>query len=203
MFPFTRCQEPGCQSFTCGSGRYCYHHSPPEEKDRCLHSAVSCLESGGELSDLAMVNAEIRGLKTGKGAKIRSSAFSFSVFEDCEFFSSTIVSCFFDYCIFRHCTFSGMDIRYSVFAGSSFTLSRITDSTVIHNNFMGIDAVDSDFSGNDFYFSNFSLSRLIDTDIEDSNLKRTNFRDCITRSVSFRYSNPEEAFFRKDEEAFR
>ena len=92
-----------------------------------------------------------------------------------------------------------MDIRYSVFAGSTFIESSIHDSTVIRNNFTGIDALGSSFSGNDFYFSSFSLSRLVDTDLEDCNLKRTNFRGSITRGVSLKYSNPEEAFFRNEE----
>ena len=158
------------------------------------------LEDTGRLSDMSLVNIEMRGIKARKGTRISGCNFSFSVFEDCDFSSGVIVSSFFDYCFFRHCTFSSMDIRYSVFAGSVFIESTIYDSTVIHNNFMGIDALGSSFSGNDFYFSNFSLSRIVDTDLEDCNLKRTNFRGSITRNVSLRYSNPEEAFFRNEEQ---
>ncbi len=200
MFPFTRCSEPGCQSFTCGSSSFCYHHSPQDVRERVDAELRERLVAGSHITDLAMVNAEIRGITAGEGLRLTGCTFSFSIFEGCAFRSSSIISCFFDYCFFHDCTFTDMDIRYSVFAGSSFVFSRINDSTVIHNNFMGVDAIDSDFSGNDFYFSNFSLSRLIDTDMEDANLKRTNFRGCTTRGVSLRYSNPEEAFFRKDDE---
>ena len=199
MFPFTPCSMPGCLAFTAEGSDRCYHHSAPEIRERIIHDAISRLEDEGRLSDLSLVNAEISGIRTEKGFRINGCSFSFTVFEDCAFTGGTIVASFFDYCIFRRCTFSSMDIRYSVFAGSSFTDSVIEDSTVIHSNLMGIDALSSDFSGNDFYFSNFSLSRLVDTDLEDCNLKRTNFRGSITRNVSLRYSNPEEAFFRKEE----
>ena len=64
---------------------------------------------------------------------------------------------------------------------------------------MGMESSDCDFSSNDFYFSTFTLSKMQDTSLEDCNLKRANFRSCITKNVSFRYSNPEEAFFRKEE----
>lgn len=199
MFPFTLCKEPDCQAFAATGREYCYHHLPDVQKKAILDEVVGKLENSGKLSDLSLVNIEIRGIKERKGTKISGCNFSFSVFEDCDFSDGLIISSFFDYCFFRHCRFSSMDIRYSVFAGSTFIESTIYDSTVIHNNFMGIDALRSSFSGNDFYFSNFSLSRIVDTDMEDCNLKRTNFRGSITRNVSLRYSNPEEAFFRNEE----
>ena len=199
MFPFTLCKEPDCQAFAATGREYCYHHLPDVQKKAILDEVVGKLENSGKLSDLSLVNIEIRGIKERKGTKISGCNFSFSVFEDCEFTGGLIVSSFFDYCFFRNCTFSSMDIRYSVFAGSTFIESSIHDSTVIHNNFTGIDALGSSFSGNDFYFSSFSLSRLVDTDLEDCNLKRTNFRGSITRGVSLKYSNPEEAFFRNEE----
>ena len=199
MFPFTLCKEPDCQAFAATGREYCYHHLPDVQKKAILDEVVGKLENSGKLSDLSLVNIEIRGIKERKGTKISGCNFSFSVFEDCDFSDGLIISSFFDYCFFRNCTFSSMDIRYSVFAGSTFIESSIHDSTVIHNNFTGIDALGSSFSGNDFYFSSFSLSRLVDTDLEDCNLKRTNFRGSITRGVSLKYSNPEEAFFRNEE----
>ena len=197
MFPFKHCIVPGCPAFTYKETDYCYHHSP--DKAEILSEVTELLEKGGSIRDISLVNAEIRGVRTGKALDIIASNFSFTVFEDCVFENARIIASFFDYCIFRRCAFIGDDIRYSVFAGSSFIDCRINDSTVIHNSFMGIDANNSDFSSNDFYFSNFSLSKLVDTSMEDCNLKRTNFRAAMTKNVSFRYSNPEEAFFRKEE----
>ena len=197
MFPFKHCIVPGCPAFTYKETDYCYHHSP--DKAEILSEVTELLEKGGSIRDISLVNAEIRGIRTGKALDIIASNFSFTVFEDCVFENARIIASFFDYCIFSRCRFISCDIRYSVFAGSMFASSSITDSTVIHNNFMGIEAADSDFSSNDFYFSSFSLSKMQDTSLEDCNLKRTNFRPCITKNVSFRYSNPEEAFFRKDE----
>ena len=199
MFPFTLCKEPDCQAFAATGREYCYHHLPDVQKKAILDEVVGKLENSGKLSDLSLVNIEIRGIKERKGTKISGCNFSFSVFEDCDFSDGLIISSFFDYCIFSRCRFISCDIRYSVFAGSMFASSSITDSTVIHNNFMGIEAADSDFSSNDFYFSSFSLSKMQDTSLEDCNLKRTNFRAAMTKNVSFRYSNPEEAFFRKEE----
>lgn len=197
MFPLTRCSAEGCPAFAYKDTGYCYHHNP--DKEAILSGFISNLEKGNLIRDISIVNAEVRNVRAGKGLCILASNFSFTVFEDTAFDTSSIIESFFDYCIFRRCTFIGADIRYSVFAGSSFIDCRINDSTVIHNSFMGIDANNSDFSSNDFYFSNFSLSKLVDTSMEDCNLKRTNFRAAMTKNVSFRYSNPEEAFFRKEE----
>ena len=199
MFPFSHCKAPGCHSFAAAGSGYCYHHLSPDKKKALLDSVMDNLRLRGRLTDVSLANAEIRGLRAKDGCRISGCNFSFSVFEDCEFTGGLIVSSFFDYCFFRNCTFSSMDIRYSVFAGSTFIESSIHDSTVIHNNFTGIDGISSSFSGNDCYFSSFSLSRLVDTDLEDCNLKRTNFRGSITRGVSLKYSNPEEAFFRNEE----
>ena len=197
MFSLNKCASPGCPAFAYKDTGYCYHHNP--EKEAILASLIKQLEEASTVRDVSIVNAEVIGVKAGKGGTIMASNFSFTVFEDCTFESMAIIESFFDYCIFSRCRFISCDIRYSVFAGSMFASSSITDSTVIHNNFMGIEAADSDFSSNDFYFSSFSLSKMQDTSLEDCNLKRTNFRSCITKNVSFRYSNPEEAFFRKDE----
>lgn len=198
MFSLKKCAAPDCPAFVYkDTAGYCYHHSP--DKETILSQLVRQLVEGSTVRDVSIVNAEVIGVRAGKGCTIMASNFSFTVFEDCIFESAAIIESFFDYCIFRRCAFIGDDIRYSVFAGSSFIESRISDSTVIHNSFMGIDANDSDFSANDFYFSNFSLAKLVDTSMEDCNLKRTNFRAALTKNVSFRYSNPEEAFFRKEE----
>lgn len=199
MFPFNLCKEPGCSSFAANGSEHCYHHMAEDDRKSLYGKVLDGFRRTGRMKDLSLANIEIRGLKAEDGTRISGCNFSFSVFEDCDFSGSVIISSFFDYCIFRYCTFSGTDIRYSVFAGSTFIESAIHDSTVIHNNFMGIDALGSSFSGNDFYFSNFSLARIVDTDLEDCNLKRTNFRGSITRNVSLRYSNPEEAFFRNEE----
>ena len=197
MFSLNKCASPGCPAFAYKDTGYCYHHNP--EKEAILASLIKQLEEASTVRDVSIVNAEVIGVKAGQGGTIMASNFSFTVFEDCTFESMAIIESFFDYCIFRRCAFIGDDIRYSVFAGSTFINCRINDSTVIHNSFMGIDTYDSDFSANDFYFSNFSLAKLVDTSLEDCNLKRTNFRAALTKNVSFRYSNPEEAFFRKEE----
>ena len=109
------------------------------------------------------------------------------------------ISTYFDFCLFNRCSFTAIDGRYSVFSGSTFINCSINDSMIIHSNFMGIETDSCDFSGNDFYYSNFSLSKLMNTSIEDCNLKRTSFRSSITKNVSFRFSNPEEAYFRKED----
>lgn len=199
MFPFSICKSPGCTAFASKDSEYCFHHLENDEREKIHREIISLMKSGKAISNFSLENIEIRDIE-GKGLKLLTNNFSYSVFENCNFSGGVIVSCFFDYCLFSHCTFSEMDIRYSVFAASSFIESTISDSTVIHNNFIGIDAIDSNFSANDFYFSNFSLSRIVNTDFEDCNLKRTNFRGAMTRNVSLRYSNPEEAFFHKGEE---
>ena len=197
MFPLTKCSVPGCNAFTLRNTGYCFRHHP--DQDAILSQFIGRLNSSAAIRDESIVNAEIRDVNVGKGASLVSSNFSFCVFEDCTFTGVSIIESFFDYCIFRRCSFISDDIRYSVFAGSVFIDCTINDSTVIHNSFMGIDAAGSDFSGNDFYFSNFSFAKIVDTSMEDCNLKRTNFRATIAKNVSFRYSNPEEAFFRREE----
>ena len=197
MFPFKRCIVPGCPAFAYGTSDHCYHHSP--DKEAVLHDALTHLMDGSAFRDISLVNAEIRGIRLPAGKEILASNFSFTVFEDCVFENAKVIASFFDYCVFRRCTFISCDIRFSVFAGSTFIASSIKDSTAIHSNFMGMESSDCDFSSNDFYFSTFTLSKMQDTSLEDCNLKRANFRSCITKNVSFRYSNPEEAFFRKEE----
>ncbi len=197
MFSFRRCSHPDCNAFTFDGGSFCYHHSPDrkELKARVVHS----LENDDTIHDLSIVAADFRSLSIRKGALIRGMNFSFCVFDSCTFEDDIILSSFFDYCLFIRCSFLRLDARYAVFAGSRFVNSRIYDSVVIHSNFMGIEAEDSDFSGNDFYYSNFSMSRLVGLSLDDCNLKRTNFRSCTTKNVTFRYSNLEEAYMRKEE----
>ena len=43
-------------------------------------------------------------------------------------------------------------------------------------------------------------TQILDTKMEDCNLKRVNFRASAIERVSFLWSNPEEAFFRKEDE---
>lgn len=197
MFSLKRCKAPECGAYTFSGGDWCFHHSP--DRSRLKMETVRKLEEGGSLSDISIVAADFRGVTVKPGTKIVGVNFSFCIFDSCVFSNAAIYSVFFDYSVFINCRFISSDIRYAVFAGSSFISCSISDSTVIHSNFMGTEAEDCDFSGNDFYYSNFSLSRLVSTSMEDCNLKRTSFRSSITKNVSFRYSNPEEAYLRQGE----
>ena len=197
MFELKKCSYPGCPAYSFMGTDLCYHHTA--DKQRIHRLITEKLSEESEFRDIYVVAADFRGITVRKGSRLSGSNFSFCVFEDCTFTGVSIIESFFDYCIFRRCSFISDDIRYSVFAGSVFIDCTINDSTVIHNSFMGIDAAGSDFSGNDFYFSNFSFAKIVDTSMEDCNLKRTNFRATIAKNVSFRYSNPEEAFFRREE----
>lgn len=197
MFSLKKCSMPGCHAFTYNGGDYCFHHS--ENKKELFQNAVRMLEKGNEFRNISMPAASFRNLEVHKSGKIIGSNFSFCVFENCTFEDISVYSVFFDFCVFRSCVFHSCDIRYAIFSGSTFTDTIITDTAAIYSNFMGINAENCDFSSNDFYYSNFSLSKLSDVSMDDCNLKRTSFRSCITKSVSFRYSNPEEAFFRKEE----
>ena len=197
MFSLRKCRKPGCPAYSFVGTDYCYHHS--ENKERIHRYVERKLTEENEYRDIYIAAADFRNLTIKKGMRIMGSNFSFCVFDGCIFEDVSMQSVFFDFSLFRNCIFRGDYIRYAVFSGSRFIDTRINDSTVIHSNFMGIDAESSDFSSNDFYFSNFSLSKLSNVSLEDCNLKRTSFRSCITKNVSFRYSNPEEAFFRSEE----
>lgn len=197
MFSLKKCIEPGCNAFTFDGHDYCFHHS--ENKEKLYSETVRMLTRSREFRNISIVAAPFRNQKVKKNMKIIGSNFSFGVFENCIFDSVSLYSVFFDYCVFRSCVFRNCDIRYAIFSGSSFTDTVISNSNAIYSNFMGINAEDCDFSLNDFYYTNFSLSKLVDTSLDDCNLKRTSFRSCITKGVTFRYSNPEEAFFRKEE----
>ncbi len=198
MFSLERCSESGCRAYVFPGSSRCYRHSPDREH---LRSGVEKrLKTESIIRDISIVGASFRSIRPISGARITGSNFSFCCFEDCDFSSLAIYASFFDFCIFHHCTFSSIDARYAVFSGSSFIDTEIHGSTIIHTNFMGIDAERCDFSSNDFYYSNFSLSRIVSTSMEDCNLKRTSFRSSITKGVSFRYSNPEEAYFRREEQ---
>ncbi len=197
MFSLLRCKEPGCTAYTFSGGDYCYHHSPDKEKIK--EGIIEKLRNAESFADVSIAAADFRNLTLRKGIKLSGVNFSFCVFDGCVFEDTVLLSVFFDFCLFTRCAFKGIDGRYTVFSGSTFANSSINDSMVIHSNFMGIEAENCDFSGNDFYYSNFSLSRLISTSLDDCNLKRTSFRAAITKGVTFRYSNPEDAYFRKED----
>lgn len=197
MFSLKHCQSPGCNAYSFDGGDFCYHHSP--DKDEKKKSVIDSLENAHAIRDLSVTAADFRNINIKQGLRISGMNFSFCVFENCIFNETVLLSTFFDFCLFIHCSFKGVEGRYAVFSGSTFIECNINDSVIIHSNFMGIEAENSDFSGNDFYYSNFSLSRLVAVSLDDCNLKRTSFRSAMTKSVSFRYSNPEEAYFRKED----
>ena len=197
MFSLARCKNPGCTSYTFNGGDYCYHHSP--DKDKIKRIVVSALKNNLLVRDFTIAAADFRNMTMRKGQRISGVNFSFCVFDNCRFENTQLLSTYFDFCLFNRCSFTAIDGRYSVFSGSTFINCSINDSMIIHSNFMGIETDSCDFSGNDFYYSNFSLSKLMNTSIEDCNLKRTSFRSSITKNVSFRFSNPEEAYFRKED----
>ena len=136
-----------------------------------------------------------RGLSLKGPKMLFSSAFTCAVFEDCSFEGLSMTAVYFDHCLFSGCSFTGLDLRYCVFAGSAFRGCSFTDSTSIATNFMGIDIYGSDFSSNDFYFSDFSLAEITESKMEDCNLKRASFRGAAVSSVSFRYSNVQDALY--------
>ena len=197
MFSLKRCEHEGCDTYAFNGGRWCYHHSP--DKTKIKEYVIRNFVSGPAVRDISITAADFREMDIAHRLKISGVNLAFCVFDTCTFSETLIRSSFFDGCLFINCTFRGIDARYSAFATSTFKSCVINDSTVIHSNFMGIETEDCDFSSNDFYYSNFSLSRLLDTNLEDCNLKRTSFRSAITKNVSFRYSNPEEAYLRKED----
>ena len=197
MFSLKRCQYPECTAYAFDGGEFCYHHSPDKAEKK--KEVLRLLTEGPALRDISIVAADFRGIAVRKGERITGVNFSFCVLDDCIFEESVLLSSFFDCCLFMHCTFHSIEARYTVFSGSTFVKCSLTDSVVIHSNFMGIEADSSDFSGNDFYYSNFSLSRIVNTSLDDCNLKRTSFRSSVTKGVTFRYSNPEEAYLRKED----
>ena len=197
MFSLKRCEAPDCNAYTLNGGRFCYHHSP--HKEEIKKDVIYTMQKAHALRDLTLAAADFRNIEMKNGLRIAGMNFSFCVFDNCTFQNSIILSSFFDFCLFMNCRFSGIEGRYAVFAGSTFVNCTINDSVIIHSNFMGIETDNCDFSSNDFYYSNFSLSRLISTSLDDCNLKRTSFRAAMTKGVTFRYSNPEEAYLRKED----
>lgn len=197
MFPLKRCSASGCNAYTFDGGEFCYHHSPAKENIR--KGITNAMESAHALRDMSIVAADFRNIRMRQGLRITGMNFSFCVFDNCVFDKTIMLSAFFDFCLFTRCSFIGTEGRYAVFAGSTFAECEIADSVIIHSNFMGIEAENCSFSGNDFYYSNFSLSRLVNVSLDDCNLKRTSFRSAMTKGVTFRYSNPEEAYFHKED----
>ena len=197
MFSLTICKEIGCTAYTYDGHDYCFHHS--ENKEELYKRTIEMLTEGSEFRNISIVAAPFRNLALTKDMKIIGSNFSFSVFENCIFEGTSIYCVFFDYCLFHSCIFRNCDIRYSIFSGATFKDCVINDSNALYSNFMGINAENCDFSSNDFYYSNFSLSKLAEVSLDDCNLKRTSFRSCLTKGVTLKYSNPEEAFFPKEE----
>ena len=197
MFSLKRCEAQDCSAYTFDGGEFCYHHSP--EKDEIKKSVIYSMLNAHALRDRSIAAADFRNIEMKKGLRITGMNFSFCVFDNCIFTNSIIISSFFDFCLFLNCRMTNIEGRYAVFSGSTFYNCTINDSVIIHSNFMGIETDSCDFSGNDFYYSNFSLSRLLNTSLDDCNLKRTSFRSAMTKGVTFRYSNPEEAYLRKED----
>lgn len=198
MFRFDKCIYPDCNIYRVNGDVYCLHHSK-KKKEIIDKSTELFNKSGIDMVDMSLYGAFYSSLKV-EDKKIIGSTFSFATFEHCTFKNVTILNSFFDFALFNACTFIDCSIRYSVFSGASFILSSINDSTVIHDNFNGANLTESDFSGNDFYYSTFIMSRFIQVKMEDCNLKRTDFSSSLIQGISFKYSNPDEAQFRKEVE---
>ncbi len=202
MFSFRECSVPGCRTYVSLPYSVCYHHATDEQKRKIEKALEEKLSNDQIIRDVTIIGGAFRDLKV-EGKVLKASNFAFSVFMDCTFTETKIINCFFDFCIFIRCSFISSNIRYSVFSGSTIRNCRFNDDVMIHSNFMGIDSIDSSYDQCDLYYSNFSMSKLIRTSFEDSNLKRVNYNACLTKDVSFRYSNPEEAFFSQDQEDVR
>lgn len=194
MFSFENCSFPGCDTFRATGDIYCLHHS--DKKEEIIANAKKAFISTGDIFDYVLNGASFSSLEI-KNKRIIGSTFSFTVFKDCTFENVTIINAFFDFALFQNCTFKGCSIRYSNFSGSTFNICTIHDSTVIHDNFNGANINQSDFSENDFYYSTFIMSKLIQVKMEDCNLKRSDFSASIVQGISFKYSNPDEAQFKK------
>lgn len=198
MFSFRECSHPGCRTYVSSPYDVCFHHATEEQKREIIETLEKKLEKDSIIRDETVVGGAFENLKV-EGKVLKASNFAFSVFTNCDFTNCKIINCFFDFCIFIDCSFTHSSIRYSVFSGSTIRRTRFNDDIVIHSNFMGINASDSSYDQSDLYYSNFSMSKLIRTSFEDSNLKRVNYNACFIKDVSFRYSNPDEAFFKEEE----
>lgn len=194
MFLYRKCKEELCDAYSATGDEYCLHHSP--RKEELLAIARKALTDDGDILDYSLNGAGFKNLRI-ENKKIIGSTFAFNVFEHCTFENVNIINTFFDFSIFRNCKFISCSIRYSNFSGSMFELSEIHDSTVIHDNFNGADIIQSDFSENDFYYTTFIMSKLVQVKMEDCNLKRSDFSSSIIQGISFKYSNPDEAQFKK------
>ncbi len=199
MFSFEKCLYQDCDIYrVTGDEKYCLHHSP--KKVEITQNVSNLFQSPNQdIRDLAINGASFSDLEVSE-KKIIGSTLAFTVFENCRFKKVHIINSFFDFALFQNCIFEDCSIRYCSFSGASFNLSTIHDSTVIHDNFNGVNILGSDFSENDFYYSSFIMSKLIQVKLEDCNLKRTDFSSSIIQAISFKYSNLDEAQFRKEPE---
>ena len=192
MFSSRICSESNCHTYALKGRDKCYQHI--EGRSEVLSEMTRLLTEEKHVEDESILNAEFEGLDISK-ARILSSNFSFCVFRHCNFDGAAIRDSFFDYAIFDSCFFRDSDIDFSVFAGSTMRNTTFEGSSIIRTSFMAMDSFSSIFDSSDLYLSNFSLSKLILSSFDDCNLKRVNFRSTINHGTTFRYSNPEEAFF--------
>ena len=68
----------------------------------------------------------------------------------------------------------------------------------MNNNFNLSTIINCEYINSDLYISRFIGTFIENSIFEDCNLKRVNYTDYICNKVSFRLSNIEEAFFKRD-----
>ncbi len=190
MFNFKTCTHPGCHTYVCEQGDFCFRHSPNQEQ--LQQDCIKLLTSEKDITDYSLTGSEFENLIIPKKT-ISASNMAWCTFRDIDFSQSTLINCFFDFCLFERCKFNGIVSRYTVFSGSKMLDCDFSGSMIVHTNFSGIDTYRCNFSDCDLYFSTFNSSFLRDTDFEDCNLKKSDFVYTDQRRVSFRYSNYEEA----------
>ncbi len=190
MFNFMTCAHPGCRTYICEDGPYCFRHSSNQEE---LHGrCVDALLGEASVIDVSLTGSEFEDLIIPK-KEITASNLAWCTFRNVDFSHTTLINTFFDFCLFEHCTFNGILSRYSVFSGSKMIDCDFSGSVIIHTNFCGVDTYRCNFNDCDLYFSTFNSSYLRDTSFEDCNLKKADFVHTDQRRVSLRYSNYEEA----------
>ncbi|ADY13285.1 pentapeptide repeat-containing protein [Sphaerochaeta globosa] len=190
MFNFMTCAHPGCRTYICEDGPFCFRHAPDKQvlQKRCIETFLN----EEPMVDFSLTGSEFEDLVLPK-KEITASNLAWCTFRNIDFSHSTLINTFFDYCLFERCKFNSILSRYSVFSGSKMIDCDFSGSIIIHTNFCGVDTYRCNFNDSDLYFSTFNSSYLRDTTFEDCNLKKADFVHTDQRRVSFRYSNYEEA----------
>lgn len=191
MFDNRLCELSSCDDFAAFARSRCFRHLPDTEEYR--NEIYQSLQAGGNFSGLNVSQMPFLNLDIPK-SEFRCCRFSRSAFRQMNFRDCHFINCTFDFAVHEEVQFLDCSFVQCVLAGARLEAFQVRSCELVENNFNGCHLSNAVFDDCDLSRSRFIGAHFFETEITNCNVREAYFIDIVQNRLSFRMSNPEDAF---------